>query len=454
MTDHPVLFWALLADVMIWIGIAHFIAIAKKDVLHIGVIFSGLFIVTYPLKFLASLFGLAVMNPLVLPDEWLWLSFFVFNLSGFMFLLPMLAMKPVFRFSNLPEKVNESVRSNFSWLMPVFAVLVIGISYGPQAITAVFSFSSDALQSRIEERGDERLGSGPLALFRTVGEVFLAFSLFKLAGAWNHRSGRARLKIFVFLAGSCLFLLAVSGSKHQGLLPLFYFVLFVNLRAVTFSKKPWLFSSILKGGLLGIFLVGLFGIIRGFGSIEDISGYGMWFQVLVQLSNAFDGPDNLAYILSRMNSLWSGDLSFEPTFQYLAGTVPRFLWPDKPVIMGNLFIQEIYLFERFSSETGEVISPSMPGEMLVSGGIIFMCACSFLLGLFFTIHYRLAHRSNSWVWKVLYAFLAANVFNVLRSGTGILGAYILFAGAVFIVWLILLFTRWLFQSYQDQIHLR
>lgn len=447
MTDYPMLFWAIVADILLWFGIARHIAKTKKDTLHIGVIFSGLFIVTYPLKLLATLFGFAVMNPLVLPDQWLWLSLFIFNLSGIMFMLPIFAMKPVIR-GEIP--LGQSVRfdaAQFIWLLAFSGVAIIGISYGPQAISAVFSFSADVLQARIVDRGDERLGSGPMALFRSVGEVLLALSLIRISAAWFHGGLKLRIKIGFFLAGACLFLLAVSGSKHQGLLPLFYFMIFLNLTIFMSGAETWRFASALRAGLLGVLLVGIFGVLRGFGSIVDEDGYGMWFQVLVQLSNAFDGPDNLIYILSRMNSIWLGDLSFEPTFQYIAGTVPRFLWSDKPVIMGNLFIQEIYLYERFSGEIGEVVSPSMPGEMLVSGGIIFMCFWSSFLGIFFALHYRLAHQSRNWVWKVLYAFLAANVFNVLRSGTGVLGAYILFAGAVFIAWLALLFVQALLKGY-------
>jgi len=454
MTDYPALFWALVADILLWLGIARYIANTKKDTLHIGVIFSGLFIVTYPLKFLASLFGFVAMNPLELPEKWLWLSFYIFNLSGIMFLLPMLAMKSVVRVVKPPEMFGKSVRANYIWLMSIVAVVIIGIAYGPRAIVAVFSFSSDALQSRIAERSDERLGSGPLALLRSVGEVLLALSFLRLAELWLHCNLKERMRIAVFIATACLFLLAVSGSKHQGLVPLFYFVIFLNLNKLMSGARGWGFASIIKGGLLGLALVGIFGVIRGFGAVVEGGDVGLWLQAFIQLSYAFDGPDNLAFILSRMGSIWLGDLSLQPTFQYIFGTVPRLLWPDKPVIMGNLFIQEIYLYERFTDETGEVISPSMPGEMLVSGGIVFMCIWSFILGLFFALHYRLAYLSKNWVWKILYAFLAANVFNVLRSGTGVLGAYILFAGAVFVGWSALLFVRALFMNHKGRIQVR
>ena len=360
---------------------------------------------------------------------------FFFNLSGFMFVLPMLLMKPVVGAVNQGYLTRKVRLPQSLWLLPTIAVVIIALSYGPRAIMAVLSMSTDLLQDRIAERADERLGSGPLALFRTIGEVILAISLYQWAKAWQTGAKSFRVKIVVVLIIICLLFLALSGSKHLGLLPLFYFLIFLNLTHLASGRSPWRFSRILRYGAAGILLIGLFGYIRGFGSIVDESGYGMWYQIAVQLSNSFDAPDNLTFILARMEDIWGGDLAFAPTLQYIAGVIPRFLWPDKPVVFANLFIQEIYLHERFTGATGEVISPSMPGEMLLSGGVFFMCIWSVMLGMFFAVHYRWAHRAGGWVFPALYVFLAANVFNVLRSGTGVLGAYILYAGALGVVWI-------------------
>jgi hypothetical protein len=449
MTDHPLFFWALVADSLLWVAIARYLAVNKHDSLHIGVIFCLLFVVTYPLKFIASLFGFSVMNPLTLSSEWLWWSMFFFNLSGFMFVLPMLLMKPVVGAVNQGYLTRKVRLPQSLWLLPTIAVVIIALSYGPRAIMAVLSMSTDLLQDRIAERSDERLGSGPLALFRTIGQVILGISLYQWAKVWQKGAKGFRLKVVAGLLVICLLFLTLSGSKHLGLLPLFYFLIFLNMNHLASGRSHWRFSRVLRYGAAGIMLIGIFGYIRGFGSIVDQSGYGMWIQIAVQLSNSFDAPDNLAFILARMENIWGGDLAFTPTIQYLTGVIPRFLWSDKPVIFGNLFIQKIYLYERYTSATGEVISPSMPGEMLLSGGVFFMCMWSVMLGIFFTVHYRWAHRSGGWVFPALYVFLAANVFNVLRSGTGVLGAYILYAGAVGVVWIMYAVLRRLQSSNQS-----
>jgi oligosaccharide repeat unit polymerase len=444
MIEHPLLFWALIVDILVWVAVAHAIAVTKKNTLHIGVIFSGLFILSYPLKFLASFFGFSVMNPLVLSEEWLWLSFLIFNISGVMFLIPMLIVKKNVA-NTKSHKVREiQIKKNFIWPLLFFALIIIGVSYGMRAIDAVFSFSTEIMHSRIAERADERLGSGPLVLLRTIGEVMLALSLFRLAELWLRYKKIHRILVIILILLICLFLLVVSGSKHQGLMPLCYFIIFLNIKMVTSGLNVWSFSTVSMAGLIGLMLVGIFGVVRGLGGAEEIPFSDLAFQVFIQLSNAFDAPDNLSFILSRVENIWFGDLYFEPTIQYIVGTIPRFLWPDKPVIMGNLFIQEIYLYERFTDEMGEVISPSMPGEMIVSGGIIFMSFWSLILGLFYAFHTKYAYQSNNWVWKILYAFLVINVFNILRSGTGFLAAYILFSFAVFIIWLVLKLANGMF----------
>lgn len=437
MTDHPVLFWVLTVDALLWIAIARYIAVNKRDPFHIGVIFSLMFILSYPLKFIGSLFGFAVMNPLELPEEWLWWSTFFFNLSGIMFILPMLLMKPVVG-SIYSTYLTQAVRRpRLLFLIPIISVFIITLSFGQKAIIAVFSLSADLLQERIAERADERLGSGPLALLRTVGEVLLIISAFQWGHAWVAGVSRCRTKIVLFLSIICPFFLLLSGSKHIGLMPLIYFLILLHLICLSSGRPSWTFSRILQYGVVGVLLIGIFGYIRGFFDLpEDELVSGILLQTTLQLFNAFDAPDNLTFILARMKNIWGGDLVFMPTLQYIASVIPRFLWPDKPDVFGNLFIQKIYLYERFTDGLGEVISPSMPGEMLLSGGVFFMCLWSIALGMFFAAHYVWAYRAREWVFPALYVFLAANVFNVLRSGTGVLGAYILFAFAVGIVWIV------------------
>jgi hypothetical protein len=149
---------------------------------------------------------------------------------------------------------------------------------------------------------------------------------------------------------------------------------------------------------------------------------------LIQTAYAFDAPDNLSFIMSRVDDWWAGDLAFAPTLQYtFLSAIPRVVWRDKPLVMGNQYIMQRYLPERFTDETGEVISPSMAGEMLVSGGFWFVIGWSLLLGIVLTLVYRWTqkHRRSPLALAV-YVWLCLNVFNLLRSGTGIVSPLVIF----------------------------
>ena len=109
------------------------------------------------------------------------------------------------------------------------------------------------------------------------------------------------------------------------------------------------------------------------------------------------------------------------------GAIPRALWRDKPLMMGNLYIMQRYLPERFTDETGEVVNPSMAGEMLLSGGLWFVVFWSLILGVMFMLVYRWAqtHRGSR-IALALNVWLSLNVFNLLRSGTGIVSPLVTF----------------------------
>ena len=82
---------------------------------------------------------------------------------------------------------------------------------------------------------------------------------------------------------------------------------------------------------------------------------------------------------------------------------------------------------RVTDETGEVTSPSMAGEMFTSGGLWFVVVWSLVLGIAFTLVYRSTVRHpGSRLSLAVQAWLCLNVFNLLRSGTGIVSPLLVF----------------------------
>jgi oligosaccharide repeat unit polymerase len=382
------------------------------------------------MKMIATEYGFAVINSAELDLRWRLLGLGLANLAGVAFLTPIVFIGKRGLESISEESADRSLTIGWGWLA-AFLVFIV-LSFGPSSLIRIFSF--EALNELNAARGQERVGSSLSALFADAGLVCLIMYLRSMVAALPSigKAGRGGLILFGF--SMMYVLLAVSGSKYLALLPLVLFVLLLNMSRVR-EGEAWGFPRVVLLGAFGLLFLGGVGYLRGFGGIVDEHGYGVALQIFIQLINAFDAPDNLALILSRADDLWLGDLSFAPTLHYtFQVAVPRFLWADKPLIMGNLFIMERYIPERFSDHTGEVVSPSMPGEMLLSGGMVFMVLWSCLLGLLYALIYRYAHRTDHSLLPVLaYSWLSINVFNLLRSGTGIISPLIVFLLNAFIV---------------------
>lgn len=433
-----VIFWSSLSA-SFWCFLAWWISRIKRDPLHVGVIFCLLFALTYPLKSIATEYGFAVINSAELDLHWRLLSLGLANLAGLAFLIPIILVAKK-ELESTPELASSSPHVTILWGWLVAFIFFIILSFGPSTFTRIFSF--EALSELNTLRGEERVGSSLSALFSSAGQVCLIMYMRSLVVALSSIGKVRRVGLIMLWLFIAYVLLAVSGSKYLALLPAVLFILLLNMSRVL-AGDVWNFYRVIFLSTIGLVILGIVGYLRGFGGILDEQDYGIAFHTFIQLINAFDAPDNLTLILSRTDDIWLGDLSFVPTIQYtFQGAVPRFLWSDKPLIMGNLFIMERYITERFSDHTGEVVSPSMPGEMLLSGGVVFMVLWSCVLGFLYALSYSYAHRRNRSVLSVLaYSWLALNVFNLLRSGTGIISPFIVFLLIASIVLVCRQFTK-------------
>lgn len=427
-------------SLVVWLLAAYYLSKQTKDALAYPIVFIVLFVISYPAKFILSYFGFSVMNPMELHPDILVLTIIIFNLCGFAFLLPWLLWRSrVYKFH--PNHVNTrkfSIRISQISLILFMGIFLISFSAGESAVKAVLSFSTDALASRISERGFERTGRAISAFVGLMGQILVAVSTYYAASRWSSTSYAKKIYFLAIGILIAIYFLALTGSKFLALSHIFSFLIFYSLLKLKYYESAFQFSTIIVISLVGLFLVGMLGFIRGFGTV-GLDGF--LISVFIQLSNAFDAPDNLSYILSRLNNIWIGDTGLSPTIQYLFAWVPRFLWYDKPLIYGNLYIQRLYLYERYSDETGEVISPSMPGEMLVSGGIFFMVTWAFFIGIIYLYTYRKAVESHTFWWPLVYVFLVTNIFGLLRSGTGVIGSLVFYLFGLFFLFMAIKFLK-------------
>jgi oligosaccharide repeat unit polymerase len=422
----------LLADSALWIYIAFKFAHRLNDALAWPVLFSLMYIPSYPLKALVSEYGFFVMDISSIDIEWKYLSLIIYNISAMCVVLPFTSLSLMRIANNASINIHAVMAQDDSAIrrLPLFwlACVLIGASYGVGAIEAIGSI--DLLADRIEARTYERAGSGLYALVREASLVL--FYLFLIANSKSEDSFRKRLMVAAFSAFFGIFSFLISGSKYQALLPIAALILLVNFN-VTQTSRRFSFRTIIVLAMVGGVMMMATGYARGFGGIEDLYGVGELQLAFNQLTNAFDMPDNLAIILSRLESIWFGDDNFGVTFQYLMGWFPRFLWEDKPVIMGNLYIMQQYMDERFGGGVGEVISPSMPGEMIVSGGVIFMIVWSLFIGYVMKTIYLHAILKNKPFIIIIYIWCCLNAFNLLRSGTGVLGSLFVFSSVTLVI---------------------
>lgn len=413
--NDPVVLWCLVSA-LAWVAIGWMFARVTRDPLHIGVNFALLFALSYPIKLMATQYGFAFLNSREVGAVWQLRALALANLSGLAFVLPLFVLaRAVTSGEAFPRDLATSARSRHFWLAAFILTITIGL--GPANFLKIFSFAQ--LSALSEARPDERVGSSGGALLSIAALVCLIQYFRERIGDF----GQQRLVVRVFSvfgwALASWALLAVSGSKFYALLPLGVAVIVLNSLRVR-QGRPWSFNRTIVWSLAGALLLAAAGYLRGFGRFAAGASVGM--LTLLQFVAAFDAPDNLTMILSRMHHPWTGDLEFQPTIQYLVTSqIPRFLWPTKPLVMANQFIMERFLPERYTGYTGEVVSPSMPGEMILSGGLFFVIFWSLILGVLFAVVYRKAHsRHPSAMATVAYVWLSLNVFNLLRSGTGIL----------------------------------
>jgi hypothetical protein len=109
-------------------------------------------------------------------------------------------------------------------------------------------------------------------------------------------------------------------------------------------------------------------------------------------------------------------MDFLPLIENFTSLIPRFLWPDKPLVMSAFRVQELYLFERFSGPLGETVSTSLPGSAIISGGVLFMVFSSFMIGIIYKYVYEKAVLSKSWIMKGLQVMMLLLCNSIMRQG--------------------------------------
>lgn len=404
-------------------------ALAKRNPLHIGTIFAFLFVLNYPLKFIATGFEFAVIDSGHYGEEWQVYALLLSNLSAILFFLPLLLFTRQVEHSYLSEP-TRSMGSSWLWLLCY--VLLVFYTYGLDSFTRLLSFYE--LRDLISLRGEGRMGNALAAISSQLGRICLIMFCFSLARSFKSIGAATKIFLVLFYCLIAYGLLGVSGSKNLTLQPLATLVIACGWVSCS-EGRPWRLKRLFIIGVFGVSILFATGYLRSFPNEHTEYPEGRVVYALTQLAATFDAPDNLTVILYRMNDHIWGDMKYQPTlFNVLYSNIPRFIWSDKPLLHANQQIMSEYLYERYTDYTGEVLAPSMAGELIVSGGIVFMIPASFLLGLLAVFFYNKAHYAHtSYFYLIVYTWLVLNMFNLLRSGTSIIAPLWVFCGLTFLV---------------------
>lgn len=345
----------------------------------------------------------------------IFLSIFIFNLAGIVFVTPLIKQK----------SINTELNAFTINTLPIYITFILAIifliaSHGIHAFNAVFSI--EALQARIGERGYERVGSGFYALIRQANSFLLIVFALQFV-----KQGKEKSVVYIVLV--CLYswlALMISGSKYEALFLVVVIIVLYYYWKRALGMEVLNYRKLIVGTIGFLVFVGFAGYIRGFGSWQVEGTHPFFTQIIYQTTNAFDAPDNLIVLLDRTESWVTGELGPILARDYLIlPFIPRAIWETKPLIQGNQLVMQSYFPERFSGYTGETISPSFPGEMILTGGIFYMIIWLFILGILFSWIYRRA-QTRGGLYLVAYIWCILNIFNFLRSGTGVVGYFIVF----------------------------
>lgn len=427
-------------SILMWMSAIVVFYKLKKDALHIGILFILLYILNYHLKMIATKLGIAVINSNVFGDDAQILALILSDISAVCFTIPLLLtqtkMVPVHESTISLQK--GIFTKNQAKITIVFFILMMLLLYGAANGSRSFMtmMSVTLMKQRQASLANMRIGSGFSSLLSLLATICQYIVIRTYIFHWKKLNFIWKWFLILFLIFIMWYSYAMEFSKQTTLTPILVIIVLYNISSLYFAKRKQLrLKHVVVLGGLGILAVAFIGYLRSFTKIFSMQM--LLHSMFRQFFNAFDAPDNLTAIISRMNNIWFGDLHLKPIFlNSMIVFIPRSLWPGKPLLQGQMYIMSFYLQERYTGPLGEGISSSIPGELIVSGGIGCMIIGSFLMGCFYSFLYKKAHTSNATILHhIVYAYAIVQLNAFCRSGTAVISG-ILFT----MIWMKLLCT--------------
>jgi len=227
-------------------------------------------------------------------------------------------------------------------------------------------------------------------------------------------SSRRMIATFVL----CLIVLFSLKNPRQWWLPL-------SAIGSTFLLSPVL--QIIRYLDVGELLAGSIGFWESFSNLRENRFF------LTTISSSFEGVDHLAQLIQKggiSGILFGFDGGVAWIFNAGLALIPRAIWSNKPLIYGSI-AEQFYLYPEMYNQGAATVTlpPSFIVDFLFGFGIVIGLGLCFLMGRFFAILSEILWgRGGSSSLSAIALFTFVNIFNFVRSGTGMIPGLTIFLG--------------------------
>ncbi|CAK9886435.1 MAG: putative ECA polymerase [Candidatus Erwinia impunctatus] len=168
----------------------------------------------------------------------------------------------------------------------------------------------------------------------------------------------------------------------------------------------------------------------------DVSGDEAFYTFLYLTRDTFSPWENLALLLQNYTALTFQGVA--PIFRDFYVYIPSWLWPAKPSLVWNS--ANYFTWEVLNNHSGLAISPTLPGSLIVMGGMGALIPGAIVVGLiirgFDALYLRGKQAVNRYQGAVLQGFCFGAIFNMIvlvREGMDAFVSRVVFFSLIFLL---------------------
>lgn len=392
----------------------------NDDNLHPMVVFLLFYILNYPVKMIATKYGIHLIDSNAFGEHTQILALILSDIST-MLIIAIFSYKP-----KIKGDLNERLWSGTYdfWNASIFFVALFILSgrivYGRGSVSRMFSLT--AMMDYRAYRSTENIGGGVAGVFGVVMTISMYAFIYLGVNTTMRKPIRKKLLFLGVVAMLTWYGYAQTLAKTTLLMTPIAFIISCQMCSKRSGGKGIPLRWIGVVGMAGLFAVAVMELTDVM-EVREVTGSRAEALLNSFFNPSFDAPDNLTAILNRMDNIWIGELKFIPfLYNLFLSKIPRAIWPGKSPVNGKIMIVREFLPEFYVNDRQyNSASPSIVGDGLASGGLIFVLVLSAAYGILFYNLYQKAVESDNLISNLLYIYFIANLNNFCRGGSDIFG---------------------------------